>query len=167
MDSAATAPRIVRVEVQAWNDHASIGRASSALLVRGGVTVANHLPSRRTAESGAQANDRVELVGHHDLQIRLLCRGLMGVLLGRRATSTVHLSLLQLLVDVLTVLANRVERFHQHAVGADLGGGRSSGCLRQVDRKVGDHKRTTQVVTGRLKIGRRLKLVQLLLLSGA
>ena len=55
-------------------------------------------------------------MSHHDLQIRLLSCGLMCIRVGRLPTSTVHLSLLQLLVDVLAVLADRVERLHQHAV---------------------------------------------------
>lgn len=88
-------------------------------------------------------------MGHDDLIIRSNFARLTRQILRLEivwAARTVQLALLQLLVDVLAVLANWVERFHQHAVRAYFRRRRCSRRLRQVDGEVGDDQWPSDVV---------------------
>ena len=60
-------------------------------------------------------------MGHNHLQV--VARFRLNTWLGLevvRPTGTVHLALLELLINVLAVLADWVKSFHKHAVGTDL-----------------------------------------------
>ena len=78
-----------------------------------------------------------------------------------RASRALYLPLLDLLVDILAVLADGVQRDDHHVVCADLWSSRGRSRLRQVDGEVWDHQWASNVVT--LQLGRSLDLLVMVL----
>ena len=111
-----------------------------------------------TTICAAQTDDWVKLMRNYNLQV--VARFWLNTCLCLKvswSTSTIHFSLLQLLVDIFAVFADWVQRFHQHAIWADLWCCRGSSSLWQINCKVGNHKRTAQII--RLKLGRLERLL--------